>query len=70
MEPLVIFGAGLVVWCGYLSILDSVRVCRLLKTARTPIQAPAKKCQPPAAAERRSRPMVGIGVGRPLLNRA
>ncbi len=26
MEPLVIFGAGLVVYCGYLSIVDEIRV--------------------------------------------
>ncbi len=26
MEPLVIFGAGLVVYCGYLSIADEIRV--------------------------------------------
>ncbi len=70
MEPLVIFGAGLVVWCGYLSVLDSVRVWKLLRSARTPAQAPVQKRRPVAAAERRSRPVVGIGVGRPLLNRA
>ncbi len=25
MEPLVIFGAGLVIYCGYLSIMDEIR---------------------------------------------
>jgi hypothetical protein len=28
MEPLVIFGAGLVVYCGYLSIVDEIRVLK------------------------------------------
>jgi hypothetical protein len=28
MEPLVIFGAGLVAYCGYLAIMDEIRVLK------------------------------------------
>jgi hypothetical protein len=34
MEPLVIFGAGLVVYCGYLSIMDEIRVLKKSYAAR------------------------------------
>jgi len=66
MEPLVIFGAGLVVWCGYLSILDSVRAWKLHRAAR---QEPAGHRAPMPGGERRSRPMAGMAAGRPLLHR-
>lgn len=31
MEPLVLFGACLVVWCGYLAALDAVRELKALR---------------------------------------
>jgi hypothetical protein len=69
MEPLVIFGALLVVYCGYLALLDSVRDW---KTRRLPTPAerePVKRRAPMFTGECRPRSRGGIPVGNPLLQR-
>ena len=69
MEPLVIFSAGLVVYCGYLAILDCIkgwRVCRLVTAAK---RAPTKKRHAVSGRQRRPAPATEIPVGRPLLQR-
>lgn len=69
MEPLVIFSAGLVVYCGYLAILDSTktwRVCRMETAAK---RAPAKKRHAVSGRQRRPTHTTEISVGRPLLQR-
>lgn len=69
MEPLVIFGAGLVVYCGYLAMLDSTKAWRTCRTETTAKRAPAKKQRVMSGSQRRPRPATGIPVGRPILQR-
>lgn len=69
MEPLVIFGAGLVVYCGYLAVLDSCtawKACRKESAAR---RTPAKKRHAAAGGQHRPKSATGIAMGRPLLQR-
>jgi hypothetical protein len=70
MEPLVLFGAVLVVYCGYLALLDSSkawRTCRIKTAAKPP--AAAKNRHAVLGRPRRPRSTTGIAVGRPLLQR-
>ncbi|HOP40071.1 MAG TPA: hypothetical protein PLI53_03430 [Geobacteraceae bacterium] len=65
MEPLVIFGAFLVIYCGYLALIDTIcswRTGRVKATRRKP----AKKRTATPVAARRPRTMAGIPVGSPL----
>lgn len=68
MEPLVIFGAILVVYCGYLAILDTVCSWRTgrVKAIR---RKPAKKRTAAVTTTRRPRALAGIPSGGPLLQR-
>lgn len=66
MEPLVLFGALLVVYCGYLAILDTIRDCKIRRTASTAPRAYLKKQAPMFTGEC---PLRGIAIGRPFLNR-
>lgn len=68
MEPLVIFCAFLVVYCGYLAILDTTFAWRTgrVKAAR---RKPAKKRNGAAATARRPRALAGIPAGGPLLQK-
>jgi len=69
MEPLVIFGAGLVIYCGYLTLLDSSKAWRAWRLETTAKCAPAKKRRAVPARQQRPRSAAGITVGRPLLQR-
>jgi hypothetical protein len=69
MEPLVVFGALLVVYCGYLAILDTVSDWKTRRLERpAPCQA-MKKRAPMLTKDCRARIRGGIPVGRPLLHR-
>jgi hypothetical protein len=70
MEPLVIFGAGLVAYCGYLAILDSTKAWRACRVETVAKRSPAKKRHTAASRRHRPRPETGIAVGRPLLQKA
>ncbi|MGA7826617.1 MAG: hypothetical protein WCA04_03095 [Geobacteraceae bacterium] len=69
MEPLVIFGAGLVIYCGYLTILDSSKAWRVSRAKTAVKRAPAKKRQAAPARQRRPRVATGIPVAASLLQR-
>lgn len=69
MEPLVIFGAGLVIYCGYLALLDSSKSWRAWRLRTAANRAPAKKRGVVPVKQQRPRPSAGIAVGRPLLQR-
>lgn len=69
MEPLVIFGAGLVIYCGYLALLDSSKTWRAWRLETAAKRAPAKKRRVVPARQQRPRSATGIAVGRPLLQR-
>jgi len=69
MEPLVIFGAGLVIYCGYLALLDSCKAWRVCRKECAVKRAPAKKLQAAAGRHRRPNSATGIAMGRPLLQR-
>lgn len=70
MEPLVIFGAGLVIYCGYLSLLDSSRSWQAWRLETAAKRAPAKKRRAVPVRQQRPRATAGTAVGRPLLQRA
>jgi hypothetical protein len=42
MEPLVVFGAGLVAYCGWLAILDEIRVLKKWYERRAAAAGPAR----------------------------
>jgi len=69
MEPLVIFGAGLVVYCGYLAFLDSSKAWRDCRSKCLAKRARAKKRHAAPGRQRQPRPATGIALGRPLLQR-
>ncbi|MDD2321506.1 MAG: hypothetical protein PHO83_15790 [Geobacteraceae bacterium] len=70
MEPLVIFGAILVVYCGYLAILDTTCTWRTARLKTAAKRKPAKKrTATVSAGHRRPRTMAGIPVGVPLLQK-
>ena len=69
MEPLVIFGAGLVVYCGYLALLDSCKAWKICRSKCAVKRAPAKKRQTATGRQRQPKPATGIAVCRPLLQR-
>jgi hypothetical protein len=69
MEPLVIFGAGLVIYCGYLALLDSSKAWRVCRSECLAKRAPVKKRQSAPVRQRQPKPAAGIPVGRPLLQR-
>ncbi len=69
MEPLVIFGAGLVVYCGYLAILDTTYAWRTDRVKAATKRKAAKKRPAMSAGHRRPRTMAGIPVGGPLLQK-
>jgi hypothetical protein len=70
MEPLVVFGALLVVYCGYLAILDTVRDWKTRKLASPAKGEHAKKRAPMFSGACRPRSRGRIAIGRPLLHRA
>lgn len=54
MEPLVVFGAGLVIYCGYLAVMDEIRDAkRCYAKRKAPCGARAAK-----AARKSARPVV------------
>jgi len=69
MEPLVIFGAGLVVYCGYLALQDSCKAWRVCRSECTAKHAPAKKRHAGPGRKPRPKPATGIAMGSPLLQR-
>jgi len=69
MEPLVIFGVILVVYCGYLAILDSVSDWKTRRLASPATCQSVKKRAPVFNSECRPRSRAGFSVGRPLLDR-
>jgi hypothetical protein len=69
MEPLVIFGVILVVYCGYLAVLDTVCDGKTRRLASPAKREPVKKRAPMFTGECRTRSRGGIQVGRPLLQR-
>ena len=69
MEPLVIFGAGLVVYCGYLALLDSCKAWRVCRKVCAVKRAPAKKRHAATGRQRQPKPATGLAMGRPLLQR-
>jgi hypothetical protein len=69
MEPLVIFCAGLVVYCGYLAILDAAKSWRVARVETVPKRTPAKKRRAKAGSRRQQRPAAGIPICRPLLQK-
>jgi hypothetical protein len=69
MEPLVVFGVILVVYCGYLAILDSVSDWTTRRLASPAKREPVKKRAPMFNSECRPRSRAGFSVGRPLLHR-
>jgi len=69
MEPLVIFGAGLVIYCGYLAMLDSTKAWRTCRMEAAAKRASTKKQGVIPGRRSRPRPATGIPVGRPILQR-
>ena len=69
MEPLVIFGAGLVIYCGYLALLDSSKAWKADRSMCAAKRTPAKKRQAAAGRQRQPKPATEMAVGRPLLQR-
>jgi len=69
MEPLVIFGAGLVVYCGYLAMLDSTKAWRTCRMETAAKRASTKKQRVISGRRRRPGTATGIPVGRPILQR-
>lgn len=69
MEPLVIFGAGLVIYCGYLAMLDSTKAWRTCRMETAAKRASSKKQGAISGRRRRPKPATGIPVGRPILQR-
>jgi hypothetical protein len=69
MEPLVIFGAGLVIYCGYLTLLDSCKGWKFCRSRCAAKRAPAKKRHAAAGRQRQPKPATGLTVCRPLLQR-
>ncbi len=69
MEPLVIFGAFLVIYCGYLSALDAVRVWRREPRAVSEKRARSKKRAQPCRSARAPHATVHIPIGGTLLQR-
>jgi hypothetical protein len=69
MEPLVIFGAGLVAYCGYLAILDTGYAWRTNRAKTAQKREAAKKRPAFSTGRRRQRTMAGIPVGGPLLQK-
>ncbi len=69
MEPLVIFGAGLVIYCGYLAFLDSSKAWRVCRKECAVKRTPAKKRHATSGRQRQPKPATGLTVCRPLLQR-
>lgn len=69
MEPLVIFGAGLVIYCGYLTLLDSSKAWRVRRLETAARRAPAKRRHAAPVRQQRPRAATGIPVTSPLLQR-
>lgn len=69
MEPLVIFGAFLVIYCGYLCALDSTRVWRRQLAAASMKRERAKKRAKPVRYVRSPRYTTDVTVVRTLLQR-
>lgn len=69
MEPLVIFGAGLVIYCSYLALLDSCKAWKICRSTCAAKRTPAKKRHTATGRQRQPKPATGIAMGRPLLQR-
>lgn len=69
MEPLVIFGAGLVIWCGCLSAADAVRELKTLRQAGPVRRKVAKKRVSAVAAGAGAGMPGGISCVRPHMQR-
>ena len=69
MEPLVVFGVILVVYCGYLAILDSMSDWKTRRLVSPAACRSVKKRASMFNSECRPRSRAGFSVGRPLLNR-
>jgi len=70
MEPLVVFGALLVMYCGYLAFLDTLRDWKTRRLASPAQREPVKKRAPLFTGACRPRTPGRIAMGRPLLHRA
>ena len=57
MEPLVIFGAGLVMYCGYLAILDEMRDLAFLRECLKNKMARKRKLLKASKVSRTNRPL-------------
>lgn len=69
MEPLVIFGAFLVIYCGYLCALDSTRALRRQLAAASMKRERAKKRPGAVRYVRSPRYNTHVAIGRTLLQR-
>lgn len=69
MEPLVFFGACLVIYCGYLSALDATRAWRRQLLAYSVKQERAKKRVKPVRYVRSPRYTTDVTVVRTVLQR-
>jgi len=69
MEPLVLFGACLVIYCGYLSALDAVRVWKRQFLAVSLKKQRSRKRARPVRYVRSPRYGATVATGRALLQR-
>lgn len=69
MEPLVFFGACLVVWCGYLAALDAIRDMKAVQRQCRAGRKVVKKRVKAIAAGIGDRLPSGISIGKPHLQR-
>ncbi len=69
MEPLVFFGACLVVWCGYLAAIDAVRELKAVRNGNPVKRKIVKKRVKAFAAGIEARLPGGISIVKPRLQR-
>jgi len=69
MEPLVVFGACLIIWCGYLAASDAIREWGLVRHKSPAKRAAMKKRVKALTSSLRPRLPAGISGGKPLLQR-
>lgn len=69
MEPLVVFGALLVAYCGRLAVLDTIRDRKTRRLARPVRRETARERAPLLSGACGPRTGGRIAVGRPLLQR-
>lgn len=70
MEPLVLFGALLVAYCGYLAVQDTIRDWKTRRVASPANRELVKKRAPLFTGACRPRTPGRIAIGRPLPHRA